>query len=166
MKGLSYSLKLQLLSVRKILIDKYLFIYLYTVKNNPRGVLPYQEVGGGGGGGGGLGPGIEFSSKIWGKVQSSSPNKRKNLGSSVTIRRKNWERITILGAFGVISGIQRAKFGVSVTYIFGGKIWGSDMNFRGKIWGQAPLPDLLMWKYPLWEINTAVYFFLIHFIKS
>ena len=90
--------------------------------------------------GGGLGPGIEFGGKIWGKVQSSSPNKRKNLGSSVTTRRKNWERITIFGEFGVISEIQRAKFGVSVTYIFGGKIWVSDMNFRGKIWGQAPPP--------------------------
>ena len=39
--------------------------------------------------------------------------------------------------FGVISEIQRAKFGVSVIYIFGGKIWGSNKNFRGKIWGQA-----------------------------
>ena len=105
----------------------------------------------GGGGGGGLGPGIEFRGKIWGKVQSRSPNMKKNLGSCVTTRRKNWERITILGAFAVISEIQRAKFGVSVTYIFGGKIWGSDMNFRGKIWGQAPPPHLLIWKYPLWE---------------
>ena len=94
------------------------------------------------GGPGGLGPGIEFRGKIWGKVQSNSPNKRKNLGSSVTTRCKNWERITILGAFGVISEIQRAKFGVSVTYIFGGKVWGSDMNFRGKIWGQASLTSL------------------------
>ena len=74
------------------------------------------------------------------------------MGSSVTTRCKNWERITILGAFGVISEIQRAKFGVSVTYIFGGKIWGSHMNFRGKIWGQAP-PNLLLWKYPLWVPN-------------
>ena len=82
---------------------------------SPGGVLPYQEVGG-------LGPGIEFRGKIWGKVQSSSPNNGKNLGSSVTTRRKNWERIAILEAFGVISEIQGAKFGVSVTYIFGGKI--------------------------------------------
>ena len=52
---------------------------------------------------GGLGPGIEFRGKIWGKVQPSPPNKRKNLGSSVTTRLKNWERITILGAFEVIS---------------------------------------------------------------
>ena len=103
---------------------------------NPRGVLPYQEVGG-------LGPGIEFRGKIWGKVQSSSPNKRKNLWSSVTTRRKNWEKITILGTFGVISEIQRAKFGVSVTYIFGGK------NL-----GPSP-PKLLRWKYPLWDMNYS-----------
>ena len=113
----------------------------------PRGVLPYQEVGGRGG----LGPGIEFRGKIWGNVQSSSPNKRKNLGSSVTTTPKNWEKITIWEAFGVIFEIQRAKFGVSVTYIFGGKIWGSNMNFRGKLWGQAP-PDLLIWKYPIWVL--------------
>ena len=103
-----------------------------------RGVLPYQEVGGGGGGG--LGPGIEFRCKIWGKVPSSSPNKRKNLGFSVTTRRQNWEGITILGAFAVISEIQRAKFGVSVTCMFGGKIWGSDMNFIGKNLGPSPPP--------------------------
>ena len=102
----------------------------------PGRVLPYQEVGG-------LGPGIEFRGKIWGKVQSSSPNKRKNLGSSVTTRCKSWERITVLGAFGVISEIKRAKFGVSVTYIFEGKIWGSDMNFSGKIWGQVPQPPYM-----------------------
>ena len=109
---------------------------------------------------GGLGPGIEFRGKIWGTVQSSSPNNRKNLESSVTTRHKNWERITILGAFRVISEIQRAKFGVSVTYIFGGKIWGSDMNFRGKIWSQSPPPppDLHIWNYPLWVWNTEYKF--------
>ena len=101
----------------------------------PKGVLPYQEVGGGGGE---LGPGIEFRGRIWGKIQSSSPNKRKNLGSSVTTRGKNFEIITIFGAFGVMSEIQKPKFGVSATYIFGGKIWGSNLNFRAKIWGQAP----------------------------
>ena len=68
-----------------------------------------------------------FGGKIWGKVRPSSQNKRKNLGSSVS-------------NFGVISEIQRAKFGVFVIYIFGGKIWGSNKNFRGKIWGQAPRP--------------------------
>ena len=29
------------------------------------------------------------------------PNKTKNLGSSLTTRHKNWERITILGALGL-----------------------------------------------------------------
>ena len=46
----------------------------------PRGVLPYQEVGGGGGG---LGPGIEFRGKIWGKVQSSSPIRGKEDKNSI-----------------------------------------------------------------------------------
>ena len=45
--------------------------------------------------------------------------------------------------FGVISEIERAIFELLVIYILGGKIWGSDTNFRGKFWGQAPrLPDM------------------------
>ena len=99
------------------------------------GALPYQEVGG-------LGPQIKFGGKIWGKVRPSSPNKRKNLESSVTTRRKSWEKNPDVG---VKSEIQRAKFGVFVTYIFRGKIWGSNNTFRGKFWGHAP-PDLLIWK--------------------
>ena len=49
----------------------------------PRGYFHIRRSGGQGGRGrgeGGLGPGIEFRGKIWGKVQSSSPNNRKNLG--------------------------------------------------------------------------------------
>ena len=95
---------------------------------NPGGVLLHEEVGG-------LGPHIKFGGKIWGKAQPNSPNKRKSLGSSVTTRRKSWEKNP---NFGVMFEIQRTKFGVFVTYIFGGKIWGSNKNFRGKIWGQAP----------------------------
>ena len=56
---------------------------------------------------------------------------------------KTWKRITILGTFGVTFEIQRAKFGVFVTYIFGGKIWGSDTKFRGKFWGQALRPPFM-----------------------
>ena len=81
---------------------------------------------------------MKFIGKIWGKVQPSSPNKRKNLRSSVTTRRKSWERITILGEFGVISEIQRARFEVFVTYILGGKIWGSDTNFSEANFGAKP----------------------------
>ena len=62
------------------------------------------------------------------------------------IRGKTWEvllpqdakfgeKIPILWSY---LKIQRAKFGVFVTYIFGGKIWGSNKNFRGKFLGQAP----------------------------
>ena len=51
--------------------------------------------------------------------------------------------------FRVISEIQRAKFGVFVTYIFGGKIWGSNKNFRGKFWGQDPRPPSM--EVPPWE---------------
>ena len=87
-----------------------------------------------------FGPDIKFRGKIWGKIQPSSPNIRKNVGSSVTTRRKSWERIAILEIFGVISEVQRAKFEVFVTYIFGGKIWGSDTNSRGKFWGQGSPP--------------------------
>ena len=53
---------------------------------------PNKEVGG-------LGPHIKFGGKIWGKVLPSSPNKRKNLGSSVTTRRKRWEKVPILGSY-------------------------------------------------------------------
>ena len=40
-----------------------------------------------------------FGGKIWGKVWPSSQNKRKNLGSSVTKRRKSWETVPILGSY-------------------------------------------------------------------
>ena len=86
----------------------------------PLGVLPDKEVRGGG-----LGPHIKFGGKIWGKVRPISPNKRKNLGSPVTTKCKS-------SNFGVIFEIQRAKFGVFVTYTFGGKIWGSNKNLRGQ----------------------------------
>ena len=62
--------------------------------------------------------------QITGKFGKSCHHKTQKLGESPN--------------FGVISEIQRAKFGVFVIYIFGGKIWGSNKNFRGKIWGQAP----------------------------
>ena len=100
-----------------------------------------------------LGPHIKIRGNIWGKVPPSSPNERKNLGSSFATRRKSWEKIPI---FGVIFDIQRAKFGVFVTYIFRCKIWGSDKNFRGKYWGQAH-PNHLIWKYPLGQTSFTAF---------
>ena len=111
--------------------------------NSPRGYFQIRRSGGG------LGPHIKFGGKIWGKVRPSSQNKRKNLGSFVTTRRKNCPN------FGVISKIQKAKLGLFVTYIFGGKNWGSNKNFRGKFWCQAPPPQPLYMEVPLWGNSTA-----------
>ena len=57
-------------------------------------------------------------------------------------------------SFGFKSEIHEAKFGVFITYIFVGRIWGSNKNFRGKFWGQAL--DLLIWKYPPGTPQNAV----------
>ena len=46
--------------------------------------------------------------------------------------------------FGVICEIERTKFGVFIIYLFGGKIWCSNKNFRCKFWGQAPRPPGLL----------------------
>ena len=79
------------------------------------------------------------------------------------IRGKIWEVLspkdTKVGKstnFGVISEIQRAKFGVFVIYIFGGKIWGSNKNFRGKIWSQALSPRPPNMEVPPWEFTSGV----------
>ena len=60
--------------------------------------------------------------------------KGKNLGSSFTTRRK----VEKNPYFGVISEIQTVKFGVRVTYTFGGKFWGFNKNSGSKFWGQGP----------------------------
>ena len=91
-----------------------------------------------------------LEAKFGAKVQRSSPDKRKNLGSSVTTRRKIWKRITILGAFGVISEIQMAKFGIFVTYILEAKL-GAPTGISEAKFGAKP-PDLLILSTP-WERN-------------
>ena len=77
------------------------------------------------------------------------------------IEGKTWEVLSPQDAkvgkspnFGVISELQRAKFGVFVTYIFGGKIWGSNKNFRGKFLGQAPRPPDM--EVPNWEPDLHI----------
>ena len=94
---------------------------------------------------GGLGPHIRFGGKTWGKVRPSSQNKRKNLGSSVTKRRKSWEKIPT--NFGVISEIQRAKLGY-LSFIFLEAKFGAPTRISEAKFGAMPPPDLLIWKYP------------------
>ena len=105
------------------------------LSNQSQGVLPNKEVGGGGGG---LGPHIKFGGKIWGKVPPSSPpNKRKNLGSSVTTRRKSWEKVPILGSYLKFRG---QNLGYLSAIFLEAKFGAPTENFRGKFWGQALRP--------------------------
>ena len=92
------------------------------------GVLPNKEVG----------EGLDLTSSLETKFGARS-------GQFHQIRKKIWEVLSPQDAkvgkksqFWVISEVQRAKFGVFVIYIFGGKIWRSNKSFRGKIWGQVP----------------------------
>ena len=92
----------------------------------PRGYFHISRSGEGGG----LGSHIKIGGKIWGQVHQ--------------IRGKTWEVLlpqdTKVGGksqFWSKYEIQRAKFGVFVIYTFGGKIWSSNKNFRGKFWGQG-----------------------------
>ena len=79
--------------------------------------------------------------KIWGKVQPSSPNKRKNLGSSVTTRRKsNLEYLSPHLYF------WRQNSGAPTRI--------SEVNF-----GAKP-PDLLIWKYPRGVVTHMFSFIL------
>ena len=84
--------------------------------------------------------GLDLTSSLEAKFGARS-------GQVHELRGKPWEVLLPQHAkvgknpnFGVKSEIQRAKFGLFITYIFGGKIWGSNKNFRGKFWGQAPPP--------------------------
>ena len=79
-----------------------------------------------------VGPHIIFGGKIWGMVCPSSPNK----GKFGKFCHGKMQKLGKSHNFSVRSEIHRAKFGAFVTYIFGGKIWGSNKNFRGKFLGQ------------------------------
>ena len=129
----------------------------------PRGYFQIRRSGEG------LGPHIKFGGKIWGKVRPSSPNKRKNLGSSVTTRRKTWENVPILvsylkfrgqnlgylslvflkAKFGAPTRISEAKFGAPTRISeakFGAPTRISEANFEAKP------PNLVIWKYP-WALQ-------------
>ena len=99
----------------------------------PQGVLPDKEVGGGG-----LGPHIKFGGKIWGKVRPISPNKGKNLGSSVTTRRKSSKKVPILGSYLKFRGqnfISKILGYLSLIFLetkFGAPTRISEANFGAK----------------------------------
>ena len=107
---------------------------------NPR--RGYFHIRRSGEGEGRLGPHIKFGGKIWGKVQPNSPNKRKNLGSSVTIiRHKSLGKIPILGSY--------LKFrGQNLGYL--------SPIFLEANFGAEPA-DLLIWKYRLGCKQTLKY---------
>ena len=111
----------------------------------PGGVLPNKEVGG-------LGPHIMFGGKIWGKVWPSSQNKRKNLGRSVTKRRKSWEKVPILGSYLKFRG-QNLGY---LSFIFLDAIFGAPTRISKAKFGAKP-PDLLIWKYPLGMYSVRIY---------
>ena len=96
----------------------------------------------------GLGPDIKIIGKIWGKVQPSSPDKRKSLGTSVTKRRKSRERIKIGAGGGEHLGLYVKFKGHNLGHLspiflkakFGAPTRISEANFRAKP------SDLLIWK--------------------
>ena len=88
-------------------------------------------------GGGGLGPHIRFRGKIWGKVRPSSQNKRKNLGSSVTKRRKSWEKVPILGSYLKFRG-QNLGY---LSFIFLEAKFGAPTRISEAKFGSKPPPS-------------------------
>ena len=99
------------------------------------GVLSNKEVG----------HHTKFRGKIWGKVRPSSPNKRKNLGRSVTTRRKSWEKVPILGSYLKLRGQNLGYLSLKFLEVkFGAPTRVSEANFGVK------RPDLPIWKCPSW----------------
>ena len=94
----------------------------------PRGVTSIS--------GGREGPHIKFGDKIWGKVQPNSPDKRKNLGSSVTIRHKSWAKIPILGSYLNSEG---KIWGICHIYFWRQNL-GLQQEFQRQILGPRPSP--------------------------
>ena len=98
----------------------------FTGVNGPGGYFHIRRSGG-------LGPDIKFRGKIWGKVQPSSPSKRKNLGTSVITRRKSWRKIPILGSNLKIRGQNLGYFSPKFLEAkFGAPTRISEANFGAK----------------------------------
>ena len=108
--------------------------------------------------GGGLGPHVKFGGKIWGKIQLSSLNKRKNLGPSVTTKHKSWGKFPILGSYLKFRG-QNLGF---LLPIFLEAKFGAPTRISEAKFGAKPLrpPNI---KVPPWKVlqNTEIHFALL-----
>ena len=101
----------------------------YVEYTKAQGVLPDKEVGEGGA--------LDLTSSLEAKFGARSGQVHQIRGKLGKYCHHKTQKLGKGPNFGVISEIQREKFGVFVTYIFRGKIWGSNKNLRGKFWGQA-----------------------------
>ena len=113
---------------------------MYSVRIYSQGVLPNKEVRG-------LGPHIRFGGKIWGKIRPISQNKKKNLGRSVTKRRKSWEKVPILGSYLKFRG-QNLGY---LSFIFLEANLGLQQEFN-----LGPSPLLPNMEVPPWEFTSGV----------
>ena len=111
---------------------------LQLCKHTPRGYFQIRRSEG-------LGPHIKFGGKICCKVRPSSQNKRKNLGSSVTTRRKSWEKVPILGSY-VKS--RRHNLGYLLFIFLEAKFGTPTRISEAKFWAKPS--DLLTCKYLPW----------------
>ena len=114
-----------------------LYFYGIDPAGNPGGYFQIRRSGGG------VGPHIKFEGKIWGKVWPSSQNKRKNLGSSVTKRRKSWEKVLFLGSYLKFRG-QNLGY---LSFIFLEVKFGAPTRISEAKFGAKP-PNLLIWNPP------------------
>ena len=103
---------------------------------SPRGYFHIRRSGRG------IGRDIRFRGKTFGAISSQDHQKREKSWEVLLAQdTKVLKESHFWGAFGVISEIQILKFGIFVTYIFGGKSCCSETNFRG-ILGPSPPPDM------------------------
>ena len=83
---------------------------------------------------------MDLTSSLEAKFGPRSGQVHKIRGKILEVLSPQDAKVGKKSQFWGISEIQRAKFCAFVTSIFAGKIWGSNKNFRGKFWGQAPRP--------------------------
>ena len=109
-----------------MLKNHFFTVLIITRSPGGGGVLSNKEVGG-------LGPHIKFGGKIWGKVRPSSQNKRK-FGKFC---HQKTQKLGKSPNFGVISEIQRAKFG-DLSFIFLEEKFGAPTRISEAKFGAKP----------------------------